>query len=150
MSTTSVPTMSVSPVARSRGTCIAPIKWPIRTTGIDDLAKSVAVSGVIEPLIVVATDGSRPWSAARTRSQPLRQRRGAKDLTSADDDHPWPDELGTGVFGQRIRVAITKVRPVLVLGMAADPPSRCRRYRHALRYLRLRSDMDPTDVEAPV
>src|SRR4029077_6445960 len=39
----------------------------------------------------------------------------AKHLTPADDDHPWPDELGTGVFGQRTRVTIRKVRPELVL-----------------------------------
>jgi ATP-dependent DNA ligase len=73
----------------------------------------------------------------------------AKHLTPADDDHPWPDEIGTGVFGQRARVAITKVRPELVLEVAADPALQGRRYRHALRYLRLRTDMDPTDVDEP-
>ena len=73
----------------------------------------------------------------------------AKHLTPADDDHPWPDELGTGVFGQRGRVAITKVRPELVVEVAADPALLGRRYRHALRYLRLRTDIDPTDVDAP-
>jgi ATP-dependent DNA ligase len=70
-------------------------------------------------------------------------------LTPAGNDHPWPDELGTGVFGQRGRVTITKVRPELVLEVAADPAVQGRRYRHALRYLRLREDMDPTDVDAP-
>jgi ATP-dependent DNA ligase len=73
----------------------------------------------------------------------------AKHLTPADDDHAWPDEIGAGVFGQRARVAITKVRPVLVLEVAADPALQGRRYRHPLRYLRLRPDMDPTDVDAP-
>ena len=73
----------------------------------------------------------------------------AKHLTPADDDHPWPDEIGAGVFGQRARVAITKVRPELILEVAADPALQGRRYRHALRYLRLRTDMDPTDVDAP-
>jgi ATP-dependent DNA ligase len=73
----------------------------------------------------------------------------AEHLTPADDDHPWPDELGTGVFGHRTRVTITKVRPELVVEVAADPALQGRRYRHALRYLRLREDMDPTDVDAP-
>jgi ATP-dependent DNA ligase len=73
----------------------------------------------------------------------------AKHLTPADDDHPWPDEIGAGVFGQHARVAITKVRPELVLEVAADPALQGRRYRHALRYLRLRPDIDPTDVDAP-
>ena len=72
-----------------------------------------------------------------------------KHLTPADHGHPWPDAIGTGVFGQRARVAITQVRPVLVLEVAADPALQGRRYRHALRYLRLREDMDPTDVDAP-
>jgi hypothetical protein len=49
----------------------------------------------------------------------------AEHLTPADDDHPRPDEIGTGVFGQRTRVAITKVRPELVLEVAADPVTRC-------------------------
>jgi ATP-dependent DNA ligase len=73
----------------------------------------------------------------------------AKHLTPGDDDHPWPDELGTGVFGQRGRVPITKVRPELVVEVAADPALQGRRYRHALRYLRLRKDIDPADVDAP-
>jgi len=73
----------------------------------------------------------------------------AEHLTPADHDHPWPDELGTGVFGQRGRVTITKVRPELVLEVAADPALQGRRYRHALRYLRIRADMVPTDVDAP-
>ena len=72
-----------------------------------------------------------------------------KHLTPADHDHPWPDEIGTGVFGQRARVTITKVRRELVLEVAADPALHGHRYRHALRYLRLRTDMDPTDVDAP-
>jgi hypothetical protein len=82
-------------------------------------------------------------TVALTTAQALQL---AKHLTPADDDHPWPDELGTGVFGQRARVAITKVRPELVAEVAADPALQGRRYRHALRYLRLRTDMDPTDV----
>jgi ATP-dependent DNA ligase len=85
-------------------------------------------------------------TAALTTAQ---SRELAKHLMPADDDHLWPNEIGTGVFGQRGRVAITKVRPELVLEVAADPALQGRRYRHALRYLRLRADMDPTDVDAP-
>jgi ATP-dependent DNA ligase len=73
----------------------------------------------------------------------------AQRVTPAGDDHPWPDEIGTGVFGQRGLVKITKVRPQLVLEVAADPALQGHRYRHALRYVRLRPDMDPTDVDAP-
>ncbi len=34
-------------------------------------------------------------------------------------------------------------------GSILNPALQGRRYRHALRYLRLRTDMDPTDVDAP-
>jgi hypothetical protein len=46
-------------------------------------------------------------------------------------------------------VPITKVYPVPVLEVAADPALNAGGYRHLLRYIRLRADMDPTDVEGP-
>jgi hypothetical protein len=38
---------------------------------------------------------------------------------------------------------------MLVLEIAADPAPDAGRYRHLLRYVRLRVDMDPADVEGP-
>jgi hypothetical protein len=46
-------------------------------------------------------------------------------------------------------VPVTKVSPVLVLEVAADPALHAGGYRHLLRYIRLRADMAPIDVAAP-
>jgi ATP-dependent DNA ligase len=73
----------------------------------------------------------------------------AAHLAPAGSDHPWPDEISPGVFGQRKRVTIIKVDPTLVLEVASDPALQAGRYRHAMRYLRLRADMDPADIEPP-
>jgi ATP-dependent DNA ligase len=50
------------------------------------------------------------------------------------------------VFGNHQRVTLTKVEPLLVLEVAADAALQAGRYRHSLRYLRLRVDMSPSDV----
>jgi len=83
-----------------------------------------------------------PLTAAQSRQL-------AATLAPAGHEHPWPDEISSGVFGQRARVPITKVEPVLVLEVAADAARQAGRYRHALRYMRLRDDVDPADVVAP-
>ena len=112
-----------------------------------------AVTGPIErPVSVIAGAFRDGELAVIGRTVPLTAAQSAElaaYLSPASDDHPWPDELSTGVFGQRERVALTKVRPVVVLEVAADPALQGRRYRHALRYIRLRADMEPADVEAP-
>lgn len=59
--------------------------------------------------------------------------------------HPWPVEIGGGHFRSG-SVAITHVAPVLVVEVAADPALQAGRHRHALRLLRLRPDLLPTDV----
>jgi hypothetical protein len=59
-------------------------------------------------------DRTGPLSAAQAREL-------ATQLAPTEHDHPWPDEIGSGVFSQRQRVAITKVQPMLVLEVADDP-----------------------------
>jgi len=44
------------------------------------------------------------------------------------------------------RAGITKVSPVLVLEVAADPALYAAGYRHLVRYIRLRAAMAPIDV----
>lgn len=60
--------------------------------------------------------------------------------------HPWPAEIGGGHFGGG-KVAITHVDPVLVVEVAADTALQAGRHRHALRLLRVRTDLTPEDVD---
>jgi hypothetical protein len=112
-----------------------------------------AVTGPItQPTAVIAAvqrDGELVIVGRTAPLSPAQSRDLAAHLSPAGADHPWPDEIGSGVFGYRQRVPITKVSPMLVLEVAADPALHAGGYRHLLRYVRLRADMDPTDVEAP-
>jgi ATP-dependent DNA ligase len=68
-------------------------------------------------------------------------------LEPADRGHPWPDVMSNGVFGNRKQVALTKVRPVVVVEVSADTGMQNGRYRHPLRYVRVRFDMEAADVD---
>jgi ATP-dependent DNA ligase len=112
-----------------------------------------AVTGSLaQPTAVIGgvlRDGALVMVGRTTQLTPAQARQLAAQLATAPDDHPWPDEISSGVFGQRKSVTITKVQPTLVLEVAADPALQAGRYRHALRYLRLRADVAPDDVEPP-
>lgn len=59
--------------------------------------------------------------------------------------HPWPAEIGGGQFGGG-EVAITHVAPEVVVEVAADTALQAGRHRHALRLLRVRTDLAPEDI----
>jgi hypothetical protein len=103
---------------------------------------AAVIAGVLRDGELVIVGQTGPLSPAQSREL-------AAHLSPAGADHPWPDQIGSDVFGHRQLVPITKVYPVPVLEVAADPALNAGGYRHLLRYIRLRADMDPTDVEAP-
>lgn len=85
--------------------------------------------------------------AGRSSVLTAAQRRNlAEALTPARVDHPWPATIGGG-FGRTRPVAITRVDPVLVAEISADTALQAGRFRHPVRYLRLRLDMHPDDVD---
>lgn len=61
------------------------------------------------------------------------------------DDHPWPRTLAPG-WGESDRRRYTQVVPEVVVEVAPDSAVISGRWRHAVRYLRLRTDMTPRDV----
>jgi ATP-dependent DNA ligase len=69
-----------------------------------------------------------------------------KLLKSAGSPHPWPDEISTH-WGRGSKTPIIKVRPTVVVEVAADAALQAGHYRHPLRLVRHRSDLDPADVE---
>ncbi|MFK4087530.1 hypothetical protein ACI2LF_25700 [Kribbella sp. NPDC020789] len=68
-----------------------------------------------------------------------------KLLKPAGVRHPWPDEISTH-WGTS-KTPIVKVRPTLVVEVAADPALQAGHWRHPLRFARHRSDLNPADVE---
>jgi hypothetical protein len=71
----------------------------------------------------------------------------AAALKPAGARHPWPDEIGPGHWGRGAKkVAIVKVKPVVVAEVAADAAKQGDHYRHPLRFHRLRAELRPEDL----
>lgn len=70
-----------------------------------------------------------------------------KLLKPAGVRHPWPEEISTH-WGTGSKTPLVKVRPRLVVEVAADAALQAGHYRHPLRLVRHRADLAPDDVEA--
>jgi ATP-dependent DNA ligase len=78
---------------------------------------------------------------------PAQARELAAVLTPAGNDHPWPDRIGTGRFGGgRLSVPLTRARPDVVVEVSADAALQAGVFRHPLRFVRVRSDLEPADL----
>lgn len=84
------------------------------------------------------------------RTSPLSPRQSAElaaALRPAGDDHPWPDRIGTGRFGGgRLSVPLTRVDPLVVVEVSADAALQAGVFRHPLRFVRVRPDLEPADL----
>ena len=84
------------------------------------------------------------------RTSPLSPRQSADlaaALRPADDDHPWPDRIGTGRFGGgKLSVPLTRVDPSVVVEVSADAALHAGVFRHPLRFVRVRPDLEPGDL----
>lgn len=68
------------------------------------------------------------------------------------EDHPWPEEITPGTLDRFTKdkspVRLTLVEPIVV-EVSADVAWPGRSFRHPLRYLRARPELDPDSVEVP-
>ncbi len=84
------------------------------------------------------------------RTSPLSPRQSAElaaALTPPTGDHPWPERIGTGRFGGgRLSVALTRVEPAVVVEVSADAALQAGVFRHPLRFVRVRPDLEPGDL----
>ncbi len=84
------------------------------------------------------------------RTSPLNPQQSAElaaVLTPAGPGHPWPERIGTGAFGGgKLSVALTRVEPTAVVEVSADAALQAGVFRHPLRFVRVRSDLEPGDV----
>jgi ATP-dependent DNA ligase len=69
-----------------------------------------------------------------------------KLLKPAGVRHPWPDQISTH-WGRGSKTPIVKVRPQVVVEVAADAALQAGHYRHPLRLVRPRNDLEPSDVD---
>ncbi|RJL26517.1 ATP-dependent DNA ligase [Bailinhaonella thermotolerans] len=71
-------------------------------------------------------------------------------LAPAGPDHPWPERLPpgwtSGRYGSRDPLEYTRVRPDVVAEVAVDVAAERGRWRHAVRFIRVRQDLSPSDV----
>ncbi len=67
-------------------------------------------------------------------------------LTPAQADHPWPEMLPGGWSSGGRPTDYTRVVPTVVAEVRVDVATHGDRWRHGLRFLRLRPDLDPSGV----
>lgn len=76
----------------------------------------------------------------------------ATHLRPAAPGHPWPTEVKSGAIDRfnstSPTTALTLVKP-LVVEVSADTAFSGSSFRHALRYLRARPELDPSEVSLP-
>lgn len=86
------------------------------------------------------------------RSVPLKptaSRAFGKLLKPSDEGHPWPSELPPDRYGNsKEPTPLVRVEP-LVVEVSADTAWSGRSFRHPLRYLRPRPELDPNPVSSP-
>ncbi|MFG2088356.1 MULTISPECIES: ATP-dependent DNA ligase [unclassified Spirillospora] len=96
-------------------------------------------------------DGGRLRVVARTTPLPPSARVSlAEVLRHAGADHPWPAELPAGfaggLYGAHPPIRYVRTEPEVVVEISADAAVERGRWRHAVRFLRTRSDLAPVDV----
>jgi len=85
------------------------------------------------------------------RTFPLRSEASAgvaAVLTQPTGPHPWPTVLPGGRFGLpgSDPVEHTPVAPTLVVEIEVDTAFEAGRYRHGVKFLRIRAELQPEDV----
>ncbi|MGY1770024.1 ATP-dependent DNA ligase [Blastococcus sp. SYSU D00813] len=140
-------------VAKGAGTRYAPGRreWlKVKSWETTEVLAGGVIGSVDRPSQLVAgryRDGELVVVGRTSPLTPAAAEELAAVLTPADPGHPWPERIGTGRFGGgRLSVALTRVRPDVVVEVSADAALQAGVFRHPLRYVRTRPDLRPEDV----
>jgi hypothetical protein len=115
------------PVRSSLRQCATPLKPQGKVKRHDTV--EVIVGGVLGPV-------QRPEVVIAGR------------YTAEGEEHPWPEEIGTGRWAKTGQtVPLTKVAPHVVAEVTADAALQAGAWPHPLRYVRHRPDLQPVDVD---
>lgn len=124
------------------------VKYKLRDT--TEVLVGAVIGPLTQPKAFVA--GLYQWGTLRMvgRTVPLRPRQSASladVLTPAGPDHPWPETIAANRFGPgRDRVMLTRVQPTVVAEISADAARDGGVWRHPLRFIRHRPELQPEDV----
>jgi ATP-dependent DNA ligase len=116
----------------------------------------VIVGGVIGPIdrpeVVIAGRCDEDDLVMVGRTVPLTVTQSAElgaVLRPARRDHPWPDEIASQRWGGKdSKKPLTKVQPTVVVEVLADDAMQAGQWRHGLRYVRVRADIEPGDIDS--
>ena len=101
---------------------------------------SIVVGRCTPDGVLVIVGRSVPLSPTQSRSL-------AAVLEPAGPEHPWPDTVISSRFGNgRDRVTLTKVTPTVVAEVSVDTARQAGVWRHGVRYLRYRPELNPSDI----
>src|SRR5579875_2731578 len=77
--------------------------------------------------------------------QPSDAKKLAARLRPAGPDHPWPEKLPGG-WHTSTEIDYVRVEPDIVVEVRVDTAAQAGRWRHGLRFLRIREDVEPADI----
>jgi ATP-dependent DNA ligase len=140
-------------VAKGAGTRYAPGRreWlKVKSWETTEVLAGGVIGSLQQPSQLVAgryRDGELVVVGRTSPLSPTQSAELAAVLTPAGVDHPWPDRIGTGRFGGgRLSVPLTRVAPEVVVEVSADAALQAGVFRHPLRYVRVRPDLQPADL----
>lgn len=121
-----------------------------------DVVCAAVIGPITRPEMIVAglpIEGELRIVGRSSMLKPAAAKTLAAHLTSGDAEHPWPESVKRGALDRFNRggtdlVELTLVRPIVV-EVSADTAWSGTSFRHPLRYLRVRPELDPGAITVP-
>jgi hypothetical protein len=127
----------------------------VKSRDVVDVVAAAVIGPMARPRAVVVGLPMRGRLRIVGRSTPLSAGAGrdlARYLRPPRGEHPWPEEISERVLDRFTResgpVRLTLVEPVVV-EVSADVAWSGRAFRHSVRLVRIRPELDPGGVELP-
>lgn len=131
------------------------IWWKLKSRSELDVVCAAVVGPIDQPTEIVAglpIDGVLRIVGRTSVLRPADSRALARWLKPPESPHPWPSVVKGRTLDRFNRdaspVALTLVKPV-VIEVSADAAWSGQSFRHALRYIRVRPELNPDDVGVP-
>ncbi|YCH06359.1 ATP-dependent DNA ligase [Arthrobacter sp. alpha11c] len=127
----------------------------VKHRNVTDIVCAAVIGDISQPQAIIAglpVDATLRIVGRSTVLTTRTARELARYLKPAQPDHPWPEEISESSLNRFSKekgpVRLTLVEP-LVVEVSADVAWSGQAFRHSLRFLRARPELDPTEVELP-